>query len=68
MTIGRRRPGRGLIGGQTHELSRVEREIEDLFGGFFRDWPLFHLFCKWLGVVPAVDRRGEDRAAPWPRS
>lgn len=36
-------------------LGRLEREMEDVFGRFFRDWPFPRLFGEARGVAPAVD-------------
>ncbi len=55
MAIERWRPGRSLMRGPFRELGRMEREVEDLFGRFFRDWPFPRLFGEGRGVAPAVD-------------
>ena len=55
MAIERWRPGRVLMRGPLGELSRMEREMEGLFGRFFRDWPFPRLFGEQRGFAPAVD-------------
>lgn len=55
MAIERWRPGRGLMRGPFGPLGRMEREIEDLFGRVFRDWPFPRLFGEARGFAPAVD-------------
>lgn len=41
--------------GSMSELARMEREMEGLFGRFFRDWSFPRLFGEARGVAPAVD-------------
>lgn len=55
MAIERWRPGLGLMRGPFRELSRLEREMEDFFGGFFRDLPFPRLSGMARGFAPAVD-------------
>lgn len=55
IALERWQPGRGLMRGPFRELSRMEREVEDLFGRFFRDGSFPRLFGAGRGVAPAVD-------------
>jgi HSP20 family protein len=55
MAIDRWRPGRSLMRGPFRDLGRMEREVEDLFGRFFREFPFPRLFGEGRGVAPAVD-------------
>ncbi len=55
MAIERWGPRWGLARGPFRELARMEREMEDLFARFSREWP----FARWAGEprgwAPAVD-------------
>jgi HSP20 family protein len=55
MAIERWRPGLGLIRGPFRELGRLERDIEELFGGFLRGLPFARLSGMARGFAPAVD-------------
>ncbi len=55
MAMERWRPGSSLMRGPIRELGRLEREMEDLFGGFFRGWPFPRLPGAARGFSPAVD-------------
>jgi HSP20 family protein len=56
------RPGRALRRVPFRDLSRVEREMEEMFGRFSRGWPSLQGEGEALGWAPAVDvvdRNGE---------
>ncbi len=55
MAIERWRPGGGLARGPFRDLARWEREMEDLFGRFFRDWPWPRWEGEGRGAAPALD-------------
>ncbi len=55
MAIERWRPGPGVMRGPFRELSRLEREMEDFFGGFFRGWPFPRFPGTARGFSPPVD-------------
>ncbi len=55
MAIERWRPGSGPMRGPFRRLGQLEREMEDVFGRFFRDWPFPRLFGEGRGVGPAFD-------------
>ncbi|HSD50117.1 MAG TPA: Hsp20/alpha crystallin family protein [Candidatus Methylomirabilis sp.] len=55
MALERWRPGLGLMRSPFRELSRLEREMEDLFGGLFRGLPFARLSGMARGLAPAVD-------------
>lgn len=55
MAVERWRPGWGLTRGPLREMSRGEREMEDLLGRFFRDWPWPGRGGEARGWAPAVD-------------
>lgn len=62
MAIERRRPGWGLMPADPfRELARMEREMEDLFGRFFRDWPWprTDVARAWAPAVDMLDRKDE---------
>ena len=50
------RPRWGLMrGGPFREMARMEREMEDVFGRSFREWPWPRLAGEARGWAPAVD-------------
>jgi len=55
MAIERWRPGAGPMRGPFRGLGRLEREMEDVFGRLFRDWPFPRVFGEARGVAPALD-------------
>jgi len=56
MAVERWRPGWGLMrGGPWREMARMDREMEDLFGRFFREWPWARGAGEIRGWAPAVD-------------
>lgn len=56
MAVEKGRPGWGLMrGGPWRELSRMEREMEELMSRFFREWPLPWRAGEARGWVPPVD-------------
>lgn len=55
MAIQRWRPQRGLMRGPFREMARMEREMEDLFGRFFRNLPLERSLGEERAGAPAID-------------
>ena len=56
MAIERWRPKPGLRrGGPFRELARMQREMDDLFGRFFGEWPWPRWEGEARGLAPAVD-------------
>ena len=49
------RPRGTLRRGPFRELSRMEQEMEDMFGRFFRGWPWPRGEAEKLGSAPSVD-------------
>lgn len=61
MTIERWWPRGGLTRGPFREPGRMEREMEDLVGTFFRDWPMprFARQAAWAPALDMLDRKDE---------
>lgn len=55
MAIERWRPGFDLMRGPFRELRRLEREMENLFGKFVREWPFPRGIGEAPGFAAAVD-------------
>jgi HSP20 family protein len=59
MAIERWRPTQGLMRGPFGELSRMEREMESVFGRLFRDRPFARFSGEGQAAAPTVDIVGK---------
>ena len=59
MAIERWQPSRMLRDGPRRGLSRLEQEMEDMFGRFFRGWPWPEEAGHWVPALDVIDRKEE---------
>jgi HSP20 family protein len=59
MAVERWRTGGGLMRGPFRELARMEREMEDLFGKFFRELPWPRGWGEGRPALDMLDRKDE---------